>query len=391
MRWLFWLLLVLALSIGVSLLAGSNQGYVLIVRSPYRLELSLNLLVILIVLSFVLLHFLLRFIHYSRRLPANVRAHKTAQRVRDGQTALKQALHAMSEGDYETAEKAASKALELGEDASISALTAARAAHKRKHRSQRDYYLAEAERLAPEASVARLLAHAELLLDDRQYSQALHLLQRLEKTAPRHGAGLVLQLKVQLRLGNWEQALVLSQQVQKLQAMESWQLREFRLQALQNMLQRYASEVDALLSFWQGIAEEDQQRLTRPAALAFIRAGDGDRAAELVEMALTREWDSDLAALLGDCLSTQPQKQLQQAEHWLSQHPDDAALLLSLGNMCLRLGLWGKAQSYLEASIAVQPKVAAHLALADLLQQQGQQALAHEHYQYSARLALQAG
>ena len=56
MRWLFWLLLILALATGVSLLAGNNEGYVLIVRPPYRLELSLNLLLILIVLAFALLH-----------------------------------------------------------------------------------------------------------------------------------------------------------------------------------------------------------------------------------------------------------------------------------------------------------------------------------------------
>ena len=52
MRVLIWILLILALAIGVSLLAGNNEGYVLIVRPPYRLELSLNLLLILVGLAF---------------------------------------------------------------------------------------------------------------------------------------------------------------------------------------------------------------------------------------------------------------------------------------------------------------------------------------------------
>ena len=50
MRWLFWILLTLALAIGVSMVLGNNEGYVLIVRQPYRLELSLNFLLVLIVL-----------------------------------------------------------------------------------------------------------------------------------------------------------------------------------------------------------------------------------------------------------------------------------------------------------------------------------------------------
>ncbi|WP_234406304.1 hypothetical protein [Methylobacillus glycogenes] len=52
MRVLIWILLILALAIGVSLIVGSNEGYVLIVRPPYRLELSLNLLLILVILAF---------------------------------------------------------------------------------------------------------------------------------------------------------------------------------------------------------------------------------------------------------------------------------------------------------------------------------------------------
>src|ERR1051325_1556491 len=119
MRWLFWLLLILALATGVALLAGNNEGYVLIVRAPYRLELSLNLLIILVILSFALLHLGLRFANYTRRLPANVRAYKELQRLRKGHAALLQALHAMVEGRYENAEKAAAQALELGEDAGL--------------------------------------------------------------------------------------------------------------------------------------------------------------------------------------------------------------------------------------------------------------------------------
>lgn len=55
-----------------------------------------------------------------------------------------------------------------------------------------------------------------------------------------------------------------------------------------------------------------------------------------------------------------------QAERWLQQRPEDAGLLLALGRMCVRQRLWGKAQSYLEASLAVEDSQAGHLELARL-------------------------
>ncbi|HZV98039.1 MAG TPA: heme biosynthesis protein HemY [Methylophilaceae bacterium] len=392
MRWLFWILLILALAVGVSLLAGSNEGYVLIVRPPYRLELSLNFLIVLIVLSFVLLHLGLRLINYTRRLPASVRAYKQNERLKQGHAALLESMHAMVEGRYAAAQKASAKALELGEDAGLSALIAARAAHKLKHKSQRDYYLAEAERHAPEASIARLLMQAELLLDDRLYSQALHVLQQLEKIEPNHPPALRLELKVQLRLNNWEQVLTILRKLEKRDALESWQIREMRQQAHQHLIKRYAQDLEALTAYWQKMPEEDRlnTRLAYTAAQSFIELGAGNQAAEVIEMSLTKGWDSELAGLLGDSISDNPQKRLQQAEHWLLSHEGDANLLLALGNMCARLNLWGKAQSYLEASISVKPTAAAHLALARMLESRGDSEAALEHYRKSVQYCQQS-
>ncbi|ABE48303.1 MULTISPECIES: heme biosynthesis HemY N-terminal domain-containing protein [Methylobacillus] len=387
MRVLIWILFILALAIGVSLLAGNNEGYVLIVRPPYRLELSLNLLLILIVLAFVSLHLLLRFIHYARDLPANVRAYKENRRIRLGHAALLEALHAMSQGRYQLALKAASKALDYGEDPSLTALLAARASHKLKQKGQRDYYLAEAERLAPEAAVARLLMQAELLLDDRLYSQALDVLHKIEKIEPRFVPAMRLELKVQLRLNNWEQVLTLLQQLEKHDGMESWQVREIRHQAHQHLIARYSKDLNALMAYWKKVPEDDKlnTRIANIMAEALIKLNAGNQAQEVIEMSLTKTWDSELAGKLGDCASTNPHKQLQQAEHWLLSHEQDAQLLLSLGKMCVRLGLWGKAQSYLEASISVQASAAAHLALAHLLESRGETDAANHHYRLSVQ------
>ena len=389
MRWLLWFLLILLIAIGLSLFASNNEGYVLIVRPPYRLELSFNLLIILIALSFFSLHLLLRMINYARRLPASVKAYKEAQRQRDGRAALLEALHALVDGRYHLAEKSAAKALDLGEDAGLSALIAARAAHKLKRKSQRDFYLAEAERLAPEARLGRLLSQAELLLDDKQYSQALQILRHLEQIEPKYLPALRLELKVQLHLGNWDQVLTLLRHLEKEDDLELWKIKQYRQQAHIQLIKRCASDLKKLQAYWKTLTPEEQlnARIAETAAQAFSAAGDGNQASRILGMSLTKNWDSDLVELLGDCESDNPLKQLQHAEYWLTMQEGDAKLLLALAKMCIRQQLWGKAQSYLEASISVKPSAKAHFILADMLERAGEHQDAIQHYRRGAELA----
>jgi HemY protein len=49
----------------------------------------------------------------------------------------------------------------------------------------------------------------------------------------------------------------------------------------------------------------------------------------------------------------------------------------------VRLQLWGKAESYYDASLSVEPSATRHLALAQLLEQKGQLTAANQHYRAS--------
>lgn len=384
MRWLFWSLLILGLAIGVSLLAGENTGYVLIKTPTYRIETSLNFLIILISLSFICLHLALRLFNYTRHLPATVRAYKESLRKKAGHQALLQSLHALVEGRYELAEKTASKALSLGEDAGLTALIGARAAHKLGRKTRRDYFLSEAEHLAPKAAVARLLTQSEMLLDDQQYQLALTILQRLAAIEPNHQQALSMELKVQTRLKNWERVLTILKSLEKNDVIETLKIKEIRLQAHLALIKRYAHDAVSLNTYWKKLSEEEQfnERLVLTAVPLLIEAGAHDEAAKIVEMNLTKNWSGALVRLLGS-VTTDPSKQLQQAEYWLMNHPQDADLLETLGKLCVHLQLWGKAESYYDASLSVEPSATRHLALAKLLEQKGQLTAANQHYRAS--------
>jgi HemY protein len=115
-----------------------------------------------------------------------------------------------------------------------------------------------------------------------------------------------------------------------------------------------------------------------------MQSGDSDAARELLEKSLAAEWQEDLLPLYARS-GGQPLKQIEKAEAWLRDRPRDAGLLLALAQLCARESLWGKAQSYLEASLALAPSTETHLAMAEIAQEAGKTSEACTHY----RLALE--
>src|SRR2546430_16332970 len=100
MRFLFWFLLLAVAAVVAALAARLNAGYALLVAPPYRVELSLNLLLILIVGGFAALYFGLRVIVRTIQLPAQVREWRRLQKKARARTKLAAAFVVPVEGCY---------------------------------------------------------------------------------------------------------------------------------------------------------------------------------------------------------------------------------------------------------------------------------------------------
>jgi HemY protein len=107
----------------------------------------------------------------------------------------------------------------------------------------------------------------------------------------------------------------------------------------------------------------------------------------IVESALEKSWDAGLVALYADCAGTTALPLIERGEKWLREHARDPALLLTLGKLCMKQGLWGKAQSYIEASLALEPTHEGHMTLASLMERIGKPQEASRHFRKSAELA----
>jgi HemY protein len=385
-RTLLWGIAIAALAVGLTLAASHNTGYVLLALPPYRVELSLNLLLVLLALGFAVGYALVRAVSAMLRLPRQVREYRVARRREKARATLLEALREYFAGRYGRAEKAAAASLELREHASLAAVLAARAAHELRAYERRDAYLEQAA-AAPEGEPARVVTAAELLLEEHRYEEALDMLKRLPH---RHTAALRLELKAQQQARNWEQVLALTEDLRRRNVFDASQAQRLRCYAFAENLKRKALDARALEEAWGRIPSSDRadRRVAAAAARGFAALGDCGRAHRIIELAVDASWDSDLVGLYAECEGGDTVRRIERAEAWLATHPGDAVLLLTLGRLCFDQGLWGKAQSYLEASVAVEPTYTAHLALARLQEKLGNTDAARRHHRESFELAL---
>jgi HemY protein len=154
------------------------------------------------------------------------------------------------------------------------------------------------------------------------------------------------------------------------------------------MLSRKSADREGLARHWEDTPRSERVRpkIAAAAARAFIELGDCRKAHRIIEEALERDWDGALALLYGEGTDEDAFERLERAERWLRERPGEAGLLLTLGRLCVQRELWGKAQSYLEASLATQPTQAAHVALARLFERIGRTEEADRHFRASANL-----
>jgi HemY protein len=393
MRVFLWLLALMAAAIGIAVTARYNPGNVVLFYPPYRMDLSLNFFVVLQVLLFVLLYAVVRAVRATASMPARVAEYRQRKRERDGNKGLRDALKALFEGRFGHAEKAALRAAELPENAGVAALIGARAAHRMRQNARRDQWLA---RIADDATMktARLMTMTELLVDDHQPEAALAAVRELNASGTRHIHALQWSLKAEQQAKNWPEVLRLVRSLDKHRALHPALSARLRELAYEDLLSNKSHDAESIMRVWATIPTADRIKpyVACRAATALNARGLHDEARQVAEEALKANWDErvvrsyrDAAAPAGSAALL---AQIEHCEAWLQERPTDAELALTLGSLCLKQKLWGKAQRYLEQALsdASEPSMVreAHLKLAQLHEALQQPEEAASHYRQCA-------
>src|SRR6266850_2181415 len=171
---------------------------------------------------------------------------------------------------------------------------------------------------------------------------------------------------------------------------------EYKVQANVELLRRSASYPSAFEQRWRGVPAPDQlqPRVAAAAARHATTLGKTELARDIIEKALAAEWTPQLVTLYGDLpphlepaeRAAEARARIERGERWLLEHERDAQLLAVLGRLCTHAELWGKARSFLEASLSFEEGRGAHLDLARLAERLGQAAEAERHYRRAAEL-----
>jgi HemY protein len=268
----------------------------------------------------------------------------------------------------------------------INYLAAAKAAHQQGAYDKRDSYLRTAHDLAPHAEVAIGIAQAQLLFEQGQLEQALATLRHVRGIVPKNKVALKLLERLYVHLSDWQELLVLLPSLLKTKLITSEQAQLFEKRIYRELLKgandKQENEV-GLQAIWHSLPRKLQKDPAMMLCYVECMLPYPAAAIELEQMLvkiIKQEWNEQAVRLYGVILGANPTKQLTTAEAWLKAYPNQAVLLLTLGRLCLRCQLWGKARNYFESSLKMHAQAETYVEYGKLLEVLGEQQAALQSY-----------
>ena len=428
MRWSLWLLSLFGIAVAVALGLSMQAGTVTLFVPPYRLDMSLNLVVIGLLSSFVLLYAALRGLFSMFELPVQARRWRAQQRERSAQQSLLNAMLLWMTGRFLRSRKAALQGLsqvdsllDSGESPHQMSLTlmrsllhllAAESAHALRDQAARELHFQqvlvhdEGRRVSQtlELRDAAYLNAARWALNDRDSQKAQQWLAQLPQGTVRRTMALRLRLKAD------------RMSLQHLPALDTARLLAkhgaFSASAAASLVRGLAMaclddchDSSQLQTSWKLLQAEERAmpELALHAAQCLLKVqGDPQIALQWllpVWQALINNSETQLPVQrqrMVQVLSTALHA-VEPDSEWLARieqarltNPRSLELQYLSGMVCLRHGLWGKAQQMLEQ---VAPRLSggelqrqAWRALAELAENKGDTAQALACWKLSAKV-----
>lgn len=387
------------LYISIILCAGTAVGFYLsnepgVAAFTYRdwlIQMPLWLAFILMVITVLAGYYIVKLTHYLTHFGQHFNAWRNRRRTDSARQKTIQGLIELMEGRWTQAEQLLANA--INHDTSlINHLFAARAAQEQGEYQRRDEYLRLAHANHPKADIAVSLTQAQLQLEHNQFEHALATLMHIQQVAPKHKTALKLLKKLYYKLHDWDSLLKLLPTLVKQQVIKQNEAEALEKNCYQSLIQIYIDDtksVDDLFELWRKAPSRivKQADILADYCKILIKRNQHQEAEVRLREALKLHWDSKLVKLYGKIMLPEKAKQLTTAERWLESHPNDPALLLTLGKICIHNQLWGKAKDYLEASLNITPSAEAYHAIGQLLDELGEHNQSSKYYREGFMLA----
>ena len=417
MRFALWLLAIFAAAVGIALFATRSTGTVTLFWPPHRIDLSLNLVLLLLAALFVLLYLAIRAFSALAQLPAQAKAWRASQRQNAMHAELRDAMAHLLSGRFARAKKQAllahQHALNLsGDDVqkhglevqSMALLIAAESAQSLQDAPERERLVQAAldvplPKSAQHFKEGTILRSARWMLDEHDPATSLQRLASLPQGAQRRTLALRLKLRALQKARQQGEALDTARLLAKHGGFSSAASKSI-VRSLAIATLSEAHDADQLTRAWQHLsgAEQVQAEIATHAAQRLVNLSAGSPEAlelherarawlepvwqsypQLAESAQIRVVRALEATFSSDAGSVNP-AWLSKIEAAQRQLPHDTRLQYLAGMACLHRQLWGKAQQLLSGCAAHLGdeglKRSAWRNLAFLAQQRGDEAAA---------------
>ena len=424
------LVALVAVAVGAALLVGSNQASVTFFWSPYRMDVSLNLFLLVLALVFVALHLAWRGLGGLFDLPREARRWRMRQQERAMHGSLLLAQSQWMAGRFLRARALALAAIEherilsrlqTDEDPGpahapevrhLAHLVVAECAHALQDRAVRDQHAQLALQVASQMTRGSATASAALdavhlnaarwSLIDREPTNAMLWLAKLPLGSVRRTVALRLRLKAARLSQDHRVALETARLLAKHGAFAAEPARSLVRGLLQSVLSD-CHDQGQLVKVWQGLDVSEQtmpEVAVHAAQRLLVVQGEPGLALAWIQpvwrdwVQSPQPWPVSLSAAVVDVIEQSLQRQAPSAQWltWVEQArlamPRHRELQYLAGMVCLQHALWGKAQQMLSpvagqlASPALQRK--AFAALAALAEQRDEPAVAQAMWKQSA-------
>jgi HemY protein len=391
MRAALWLVSLFAVAVATALLASNNVGTVSIFWTPYRLDLSLNLVLFALVMILLTVHWDQRALTALFELPKQAKRWRLQQKERATHAALLDSLAQFMEGRFLRARKSAELVLarekslsdagevldHAGALRSVAHILAAESAHALNDKTTRQSHLNQAlqEPSGGTSNVRQSLVEGSMLraarwaLDDRDASESLLWLDRLPQGVARRTLAMRLRLKAARLAGESSLALDTALLLIKHRAFTS-EASESMIRSLVFDLIAKTHEQGQMQRLWARLGEPQRQSidLAIQAAQHWLSLNGDPVVARAWLNPIWNRWQTtpqNLSAAQQLKLTQVMDRSLTgqdtvQEREWLAliesaqkANPREPLLQYLAGRLCQKRQLWGKAQVLLAQAAPV--------------------------------------
>lgn len=386
-------IIILCVSVWIGLLIAKDPGMALFTYNHWSVEMPLWFAVSCLILFVIIFYFFMRLLNGIDSSFYRWRNWRRWRKKNKAYSKTNRGLIELIEGQWRHAENDLLEGIEQSDAPLVNYLAAAKAAHERGAFDKRDAYLKRAHDLSPQADVAIGLTQAQLQFDQGQLEQSLATLSHVRNVVPLHPIMLKLLEKLYIRLADWKGLLKLLPSLRKAKIYTQIQLNQLETHVYIELLASVANKsgrLESFKEFWANVPrwlQKNPQLIARYAQQLVRFPNEAHVVEELINKVLKKTWDPELVKIYGLLITDDPKKQLSHAEKWLRMYPNQAVLLLTLGRLCVRCQLWGKARSYFEDSLKLESRLETYVEYGKLLEHLGDSSSALQNYREGLELA----